>query len=173
MIEQEAGRDAPETLVVAAYEQYRDELVAYLVRVTRDADVAEDLVQEAFLKLLLEARDREAPDNVRAWLYRVVTNAAVSRGRRLSTAIAFADRIPGAQPAEDPEDACLRAEERRCVERLLSRVRPDERRALLLAADGVEGTQIAVAIGRSHVATRTLMHRARARLRTEALLEVA
>jgi RNA polymerase sigma-70 factor (ECF subfamily) len=173
MIEQETGPRGPEALVVAAYEQYRDELQGYLARVTRDPEVASDLVQEAFLKLLLEARHRDAPDNVRAWLYRVATNAAVSRGRRLSTANALGDRVPGPQPADDPEDACLRAEERRCVERLLSRVRPDERRALLLAADGVEGAQIAVAIGRSHVATRTLIHRARARLRAEALLEVA
>ncbi len=92
----------PETQVIAAYERHRDELQGYLVRVTRDPEAAEDLVQEAFLKLLVETRDRQAPDNVRAWLYRVATNAAVSRGRRLRTAIVFEDRVPGPAARRGP-----------------------------------------------------------------------
>ncbi len=182
MIELEAGTNAlagtaglpcPETQVIAAYERHRDELQGYLVRVTRDPEAAEDLVQEAFLKLLVETRDRRAPDNVRAWLYRVATNAAVSRGRRLRTAIVFEDRVPGPLPDEGPEEACLRREKSASVERLLAGVRPDERRALLLAADGVDGTLIARAIGRTPCATRTMLHRARTRLRDQAVLQVA
>ncbi|MFO0961216.1 MAG: RNA polymerase sigma factor [Isosphaeraceae bacterium] len=43
-----------------------------------DRDSAEDLVQQAFLSL---ARQTVVPDEVLAWLYRVVRNAAVSRIR--------------------------------------------------------------------------------------------
>jgi len=173
MIELEAGRVGSEALVVASYERYRDELQGYLVKVTQDPEAAEDLVQEAFLKLFVEVRDRQAPDNVRAWLYRVASNAAVSRGRRLRTATVFEDRVPCPEPQEEPEAACLRKERSRSVERLLAGVGPDERRALLMAADGVDGVVIARAIGRSHVATRTLLHRARTRLRDQAMLQVA
>ena len=173
MIELEVGPVASEALVVAAYERHRDELHGYLVRVTRDPEAAEDLVQEAFLKLLVEARDRRAPDNVRAWLYRVASNAAVSRGRRLRTANVFEDRVPGPEPQEGPEEACLRREMSRSVEGLLAGVRPDERRALLLAADGVDGIAIARSIGRTPGATRTLLHRARTHLRDQAMLQVA
>ncbi len=170
MIELEAGQAGPEALVVAAYERHRGELQGYLVRMTRDPEAAADLVQEAFLKLLIDAQDGRAPDNVRAWLYRVASNAAVSRGRRLRTATVFEDRIPGPEPEEGPEEACLRVETSRSVERLLEGVTPDERQALLLAAEGVDGVVIARAIGRTHCATRTLIHRARTRLRHEALL---
>lgn len=41
-------------------------------------DTAEDVVQEAFLKL---AGLRELPENPAAWLYRVVRNAAVDAGK--------------------------------------------------------------------------------------------
>lgn len=41
---------------------------------------AEDLVQEAFVRLL---RQPTQPENVRAWLFRVVRNESASLGRRL------------------------------------------------------------------------------------------
>jgi DNA-directed RNA polymerase specialized sigma24 family protein len=41
----------------------------------------------------------------------------------------------------------------------------DARTALLLSADGFSGEEIAAAIGRSHAATRTLLTRARIRVR--------
>ncbi len=41
---------------------------------------AEDMVQDAFIKLL---KQRTCPDNVRAWLKRVVRNASISMARRL------------------------------------------------------------------------------------------
>jgi RNA polymerase sigma-70 factor (ECF subfamily) len=40
--------------------------------------VPEDVVQEAFLKLVQQAKE---PDNAAAWLYRVVRNGAISAGR--------------------------------------------------------------------------------------------
>ena len=41
---------------------------------------AEDIVQDAFIKLL---KQRTCPDNVRAWLFRVVRNDSISMLRRL------------------------------------------------------------------------------------------
>jgi RNA polymerase sigma-70 factor (ECF subfamily) len=56
-----------------------DEHAAALVLYARQWCAApEDVVQEAFLKLVSSPR---TPDNVLPWLYRVVRNAAVSAGR--------------------------------------------------------------------------------------------
>ena len=49
-----------------------------------DATVAEDLVQEAFLKLLRHSHKKCCPDNVAAWLFQVVRNGAVSHFRKTS-----------------------------------------------------------------------------------------
>ncbi|MCF7973717.1 MAG: RNA polymerase sigma factor [Phycisphaerae bacterium] len=43
---------------------------------------AEDLVQDAFIKLL---KQRRCPDHVRAWLFRVVRNSSISRLRELQS----------------------------------------------------------------------------------------
>ena len=61
------------------YRAYSAELVLYARQLTNDLQ-AEDIVQDAFIKLL---KERSRPDNVRAWLYRVVRNASVSTVRRL------------------------------------------------------------------------------------------
>ncbi len=55
------------------------ELLLYARHLTGD-QLAEDIVQDAFVKLL---RQRVCPDNVRAWLFRVVRNASISSIRRL------------------------------------------------------------------------------------------
>ena len=61
------------------YRQYGPELLLFARQLTGDPG-AEDVVQEAFVQLLRQPR---APQNVRAWLYRVVRNTASSMFRRL------------------------------------------------------------------------------------------
>jgi RNA polymerase sigma-70 factor (ECF subfamily) len=59
-----------------------DECAAELVLYAKQwlhVGAAEDVVQEAFVKLL---RQRRAPRNVRAWLFRVVRNEAIDQLRR-------------------------------------------------------------------------------------------
>jgi RNA polymerase sigma-70 factor (ECF subfamily) len=61
------------------YEAYGTELMLYARQWSLDQQ-AEDIVQDAFIKLL---KQRRCPDNVRAWLFRVVRNASISIVRRL------------------------------------------------------------------------------------------
>jgi RNA polymerase sigma-70 factor (ECF subfamily) len=61
------------------YEVHGTELMLYARQWSPDQQ-AEDIVQDAFIKLL---KQRRCPDNVRAWLFRVVRNASISMVRRL------------------------------------------------------------------------------------------
>ncbi len=69
-----------------AYEQYREEIVRFLRVRTRDAEAAEDLTHETFLRLHREVIEGRGPTDPRAWLYRVAANLATSRGRRTAVA---------------------------------------------------------------------------------------
>lgn len=67
------------------YERHRRELGTYATRMVWREDIAEELVQEAAVRLL---RDEHLPDDdpqIRAWLFRVVTNLAIDHLRRHST----------------------------------------------------------------------------------------
>ena len=151
--------------IEAAYRDHRAALVRHLTQVTRDADVAQDLAQEAFLRLAREVEAGRAPGDSAAWLHRVGMNLAMSRGRHLQVV----DRRAGelAQPAEptNPEDAAAGGELTSAVAAALARLSGTERHALILAAYGVGGPEIALSIARTPGATRTLLCRARAKIR--------
>ena len=163
--------------VESAYAAHQPELYAFLVRSTRNTTVAEELLQEAFLRLTEEARNRRPPELVRPWLYRVASNLVISRGRRQTAAQRWLERV-GRDPAEpsgeeSPESGVLRRERAAAMGLALGRLAPDARVALVLSSEGFSGAEIAEAIGRTHAATRTLLTRARIQLRTDLAAEVA
>ena len=165
-----ARRAAIEGAVVgAAWADYHEELFAFLVRTVRDADAAEDLLQEAFLRLTRQVRASGAPDNPRAGPYRVAANLAVSRGRRIAAGLRgllrLGGRLAASRQDEVPEARALEREARQELVALLDQLSPDARAALLLSSEGFSGAEIALAIGRSDNATRTLLCRARVRVR--------
>lgn len=148
-----------------AFMEHRAGLVRHLTTVTRDVDVAEDLAQEAFLRLAGEVDRGRQPDDPGAWLHRVGSNLAMSRGRHLQVV----DRRAGdlARPSEPPgpEQILVEGELTAAVSEVLGEMTGAERHALVLAAYGYRGIEIASAIGRSAGATRTLLCRARAKIR--------
>jgi RNA polymerase sigma factor (sigma-70 family) len=153
-------------VVAAIYDRHQQELFTFALRSCRDREAAEDLLHEAFVRLIVEVDAGRMPDNVRAWLYRVTANLVASRGRRATVARRWLASA-GAQErvVHGPEPAFLERERRDDLDDALGDLGADARTALLMAAEGFRGDEIATAIGRSAVATRTLMCRARLQLR--------
>ncbi len=163
-----AGATA-EAFVRVAFESYHQELYGFLRRTTRDDALAQDLVQESFLRLMREARAGRPPEQTRAWLYRVATNLTISRARLVRTVLAWLGRVASTHPqdtvTESPEVGVLRLERSIALESALGQIASDARTALILSGQGFTGADIARTIGRSEAATRTLMSRARVQLR--------
>jgi len=151
--------------VIRAYTEWHEELFGFLTRATHDRDVAEDLLQECFLRLIRERRAGRTPDNIRAWLYRVASNLVITRVRRRAVAGRWLAHLVQRESSEAADAPILRDERRGDVERLLKHLRPDARVGLLLTAQGFSGAEVAATIGRSDGATRTLLCRARLQLR--------
>ena len=152
-------------VVEAAYATHGGPMIRWLTSVTRDGTVAEDLVQEAFVRLVTELQAGRGPDDVGAWLHRVAHNLAMSRGRRLSVADRHRRELVLSGDVPSPEITTLEAEAQRAVGAALSALAPTDQRALMMAAYGYTGPEIAASIGRTEGATRTLMCRARAKVR--------
>ena len=66
------------------YEDHYQELLAYGTRMSGSKELAEDLVQEAFVKALMHPETIEdlSPGKQRAWLYRTLKNLFFDRYRR-------------------------------------------------------------------------------------------
>jgi RNA polymerase sigma-70 factor (ECF subfamily) len=156
-----------EAELAAIYEARRGEVFGFLLRMTHDADEADDLVQETFIRLVREARAGRMPDDVRPWLYRVAANAAISRRRRFASWTRLVPRLLDRSEPERPEGEIVRHERDAEVQEALAVLQPDARAALLLAAQGFSGHEIAATLGKSEGATRTLMCRARVQVREQ------
>jgi RNA polymerase sigma-70 factor (ECF subfamily) len=162
----QGSADAARTdVVLHAFEEHSGKLTSFAYAMTRDRDIADDLVQESFLRLVKETSAGRTPDNLAAWLFRVCSNLALSRGRHTSVTQRFL-RAARSAPDEQPADVeTLRRETNQTLLAALATLPSDARAALLMAAQGFSGREIAEAIGRSEMATRTLMFRAREKLR--------
>ena len=151
-----------------AYAEHADALRAYLASVTRDAAAAEDLLHETFVRLLTETAAGRAPLHVRSWLFRVGANLATSRARRNSVAVRRAPDLVRREVAPSPEQELLDREAAHLLAGQIAHL-PDHVRAALLAAHGYSGPEIARRIGRSELATRSLICRHRSRLRSSVI----
>jgi RNA polymerase sigma factor (sigma-70 family) len=155
---------AIEAAISAAYLEHRKAVLGYTLRMTRDADVAEDIVHEAYLRLVAVARTGVMPDNIAGWLHRVARNLVIDWARRSRRT--WTSPGPSAHETDDgPEEIVLDLERDSELHEALAHLPSDARRALLLSGAGYPSTDIAAMIGRSNGATRTLLCRARQQAR--------
>jgi RNA polymerase sigma-70 factor, ECF subfamily len=156
-------------VVVSAYETHHAELFSFLARATGDRSAAEGLLQETFVRMAREARAGRAPVEVRAWLYRVAASLVIGSDRRRASAVRVLSRYGRTEndgvSAASPEAGVLGRERAAEMERVLEGLSPDARLALLLSGAGFAGHEIASALEHTAAGTRTLLCRARARVR--------
>ncbi len=162
------GSDPPDDLAAFTADQY-DQVRATLTLFTGDRRLAEELAQEAFVKVCQhweKVRTMEAPG---AWAHRVGINLAISRARRHRVERRVVARVGARRPADLPgADEGLADDELR---RAVLALPPDDRAALVLRyhADlSVAETARALGIPEGTVKTRT--RRALAALRSDGLL---
>jgi RNA polymerase sigma-70 factor (ECF subfamily) len=115
------------------------------LRMARNAQDAEDLVQETYLRAY-RSFDQFAPGtNLKAWLFRILKNAFINEYRkRRATPVeeefaaleeSFESRIDADRypPAKNPEQEALERSLDEKVQRALDRLPPDYRMAVILA----------------------------------------
>jgi RNA polymerase sigma factor (sigma-70 family) len=159
------GAEAVRRTVLEVYDAHHRELATFVRALERDPEAARDIVSDTFVRLIDEVRRGRTPDQPRAWLHRVAANLVIDGGRRRSVATRFLGRLVDRRTEPPLDEGLLRGETRTEVRDALLTLPVDARTALMLAAHGFTGREIAAAIGRSELATRTLMCRARLRLR--------
>jgi len=159
-------RSAISETIAAAFHDHSAAIHGTALRSTRDPELAADVTQEAFLRLVVEAQAGRCPENIGAWLYRTSANLIVSRARRAAVARRLAPRLVRTDGPAQPDAIAVLREDHHELQVALATLPVAARVALLMAAHGATGEEIARHLGRSHGATRTLLSRARGRLRT-------
>lgn len=169
-----AVRAGDEAAFAALFRRWSPALLRYLVRMTRDAAGAEELVQEAFLRVY-RARERYVPEaRFSTWLYTIASRLAWNELRRPhrrhlhhSTGEDDEERAPLSLVADGPGAEQV-VDARRlgdAVEAALDLL-PDRQRAALwlTAVEGMSYADTAASLDTSEQSVKALVHRARVAL---------
>jgi RNA polymerase sigma-70 factor (ECF subfamily) len=136
--------------VARVYRDSFEELRRYLTRLTGDASTAEDLAQEAGVRLLRAARG-EAIREPRAWLFHAGANLARDALRRRMTVDAAAPELrhdAATSAAVTPDEQASVDEELGALARAIEALPPQARRILVMArVEGLSHKQIARQLG--------------------------
>jgi len=160
--------------------------------VSTDA-VAEEVVQETWLAVI-DGLDRfQQRSTLKTWIFHILTNRAKTRGTRERRTVPFAslagvgdepavplerfqregDAFPGhwaspPRPWEDPERRLASLEARACLRAAISGLPPTQQAVLALRdVEGLDAEQVCELLNVSAGNQRVLLHRARAKVRTE------
>jgi RNA polymerase sigma factor (sigma-70 family) len=144
------------------FARHQAELCRYAARFTGDRDLAEDVVQDTFVRLA-ERPPRDGT-HLRAWLFRVATTVAIdaqrSEQRRLRLVREEPSRSPMGAPPADPQQEAERDELRGRVRAALAELSERERSILLMREEGFAHHEIAAAVGTTTGSVGTMLARA-------------
>lgn len=149
----------------AFYERTARPVWAYLARMTGDAQLADDLVQETYYRFLRADRAYASDAHRRNYLFRIATNLVRDgrRRRHVDYVHVPAEDEPGALRAD--ADVAERSVRRADLTRAMAQLRPRERDLLWLAyAEGSSHEEIAESLGVKTSSVKLLLFRARRRL---------
>jgi RNA polymerase sigma-70 factor (ECF subfamily) len=174
------GREALEEIFAAS----RPKFVAMASAILRNAEDAEDAVQNAFLSAYLHLRSFEGRSALRTWLTRIVLNAALMMQRKrkpsavrslsesgVSHDDGWTENIPDSQP--DPEMIHAERETLQFIDEKLGKLKPVLRQAFTMTYyDEFSGTEACAMLGVSSGTFKARLFRARRQLldRTERAL---
>lgn len=134
-------------------------LKAYLSRITGQADLADDLLQEAYYRMLRAELPPLDARQLKNYIYKVATNLARDHFRRPSTQETSAEEM---QIADSRAFGSTTAID---VQRVLASIKPQEREMIWLAyAEGASHREISAITGVKESSVRPLLYRIRQKL---------
>ena len=155
----EDGRrvDGP-TIIEEFYRAHAEAVFAFLVSLCRDRHLAEDLMQDTFVKATRSLGGYRG-GNPRSWLFAIARSVFIDHTRRR--------RPEPAAALDDPGMLDRDVTEVDSIERALARL-PERQRTALLLCDraGLGYQEVAQAVGCTPAAAKVLIHRARVAFRS-------
>jgi RNA polymerase sigma-70 factor (ECF subfamily) len=156
------------------YRDYYARIQRYLARLI-GCDEAEDVTQEAFLRIARSLDGFRGESTVLTWVYRIATNVAMDRVRtpayRASlNSVLLDESCETGESVAPVEDQAIRSEMSECVQGLVAQL-PDHFRTVLVLSEmeDMKNSEIAQVLGVSLETVKIRLHRARTRLK--AILE--
>jgi RNA polymerase sigma factor (sigma-70 family) len=157
----------------AFYTEHRSELVSHASRILKDSARAEEVIQDALIKVMLAAPELESTDHALGYMHRTIENLCIDifrmEGRRPNLVL-LDDNSAELESTwvdnKDHVDVIAVADDAAIVRQALAMLSPAERAALVMwEMEGRSTAEIAAELGIKESAVRHTVSRARASLR--------
>ena len=159
-----------ETAFAALVKRHERRAIGVARKMVPSDEDAQDLAQEAFLRVFRNLERFDFQHDFTTWLYRIVTNLAIDHLRKRRPAISTAGLLDDDEadldlpdPRDDrPSDRIVSMETADEVQECLSALAPHFQSVLVLRElEGLPCTEIADIVGATHVTVRWRLHRGR------------
>lgn len=156
--------------------RHRDRVFRTALKITRNADDAEDVLQESWMRAFAHIGSFDGRSTFSTWITKIAINSALTilRRRRTRREVSLDDPLdPGncrvteiSELSRNPEERCLETERLRLVRQAVKRLPSKLRKAIEISQsqDG-SATELAMSAGLSLSAMKSRLARARNRLR--------
>jgi RNA polymerase sigma-70 factor (ECF subfamily) len=134
-----AVRDGDLDKMGVLFEKYNKQLYNFFLKQTRDAQASEDMVQEAFMKMLKYRHTYRGDGKFTTWMFSIAHNAMIDlfrKNKRRGETMSEEDLPEGtelASGAANPEELSVQADQHEALYKALDLLAPDKREALLLS----------------------------------------
>lgn len=139
---------AVEQEVVELFDQFREQLLRYLLSCSLTVHDAEDIIQETFLALFQHLLQGKSRHHLRGWLFQVAHNLALKHYRAQRDSKNVPESLIAATnsvicPAPNPEDQFLTGQREERIMAVLEALPEQQRWCLYLRAEGLRYREIA------------------------------
>lgn len=147
------------------YEAERENIYSYLLYFGVLPQRAQELAQDAFLKLYLKMEQGDVIENPRAWLYKVAHNLALRAHEREPRFDELTPALPGPPLTLDIERSLIEKARRTALIRAIRDLSPQQRNCFHLRVQGLRLKDIAAVVGISTSAVAEFLRRATVKLK--------
>ncbi|RWZ60228.1 RNA polymerase sigma factor SigX [Halobacillus fulvus] len=156
------------------YDEYHHDLFQFLIYMVKDRDLAEDLVQDVYLKVLKSHDSFTGKSTRKTWLFSIARHVAIDyfrkKKRKRTRVMEFFDWGEKGEELKDrqdlPEEVAIQNEELKQVYIALDECTVDQRSVIILRfIQGMSIQEAATILGWSESKVKTTQHRAMKALR--------
>lgn len=160
--------DGDDDALVEIIRENSEALFRFLTVIVRDETVAQELMEDTFVRLYVKKPRYSGKSQFRTWLFGIGRNVAREHLRRMSKAAhaPLEDALSLSDGADRPETALFEKERQQTVLRLLDQLKPEYRMVLYLTYfEDLSNKETAAVMHRTVGSVEVLLHRARTALK--------
>lgn len=163
------GPSELEVEIISLFDQFRNQLLRYVLSFGLPAYEAEEVIQEVFLALFRHLQRGKSRSNLQGWIFRVAHNLALKQAqanRRVRETIELSEAIATTQvdPSPNPEEQVVGNQRQERLQGILRMLPKQDQRCLYLRAEGLRYREISEVLDMSLGAVSISLAKSLARL---------